>query len=240
VHTAVIDMRYVARDSEQQLRKLLAAGRPVLLIGSSMVGKTRMAARVVQDMFADRPIFIPDRKTALTALDTADVLLRGTVVWLDDIDRLIGADGITAGGLRRLADAGNVLVATVRTRQYAEYLPTDELRPPEWDILAIFERIDLNRELSVTENQRLERTVTDPTIRDRIRRTGVGEYVGGAERIADQLRLWSVGQPDWARLGISRSGLETRGHQPTHPYRRAQHARRSPSKATPSGPIAPP
>ena len=51
---------------------------------------------------------IPDSKNALAELDAKDIALRGSVIWLDDIDRLIGADGITDGSLRRLAAAGTL------------------------------------------------------------------------------------------------------------------------------------
>ena len=71
-----------------------------------MVGKTKMAATVVRDMFRTRPVVIPDSKNALASLDAADIPLDGAVVWLDDIDRLIGADGITDGTLRHGGSSG--------------------------------------------------------------------------------------------------------------------------------------
>ena len=45
----------------------------MLLIGSSMVGKTKMAARVVAEEFGSWPVVIPDGKTALADLDARDV-----------------------------------------------------------------------------------------------------------------------------------------------------------------------
>ena len=55
------------------MRALLRAGRPVLL-GSSMVGKTKMAARVIADEFGSWPVAIPDSKTALADLDARGYL----------------------------------------------------------------------------------------------------------------------------------------------------------------------
>jgi len=43
VHRAVEQIPYVQRDVEGEVRDRLRAGQPVLLVGSSMVGKTRMA-----------------------------------------------------------------------------------------------------------------------------------------------------------------------------------------------------
>ena len=145
VHQTVLPIPYIHRDEEDTIRAYLRAGRPVLLIGSSMVGKTKMAARVIAEEFGSWPVAIPDSKTALADLDAKDVALQGSVIWLDDIDRLIGAGGITDGALRRLAAAGNIIMGTIRARAYDRFRPSDQLRPPEWDVLSVFEHIFISR-----------------------------------------------------------------------------------------------
>ena len=65
-----------------------------------------MAARVIAEEFGSWAVAIPDSRTALAELDAKDVVLQRSVIWLDDIDRLIGAGGITEGALQRLAAAG--------------------------------------------------------------------------------------------------------------------------------------
>lgn len=132
VHPAVVAIPYISRDDEQTIRDFLTAGRPVLLVGSSMVGKTKMAAQVITKSFGSWPTVIPDSKTALADLDAHDISINESVVWLDDLDRLIGADGITDEALRRLVAAGNVLIATIRVAEYDRFQPTDKFRPPEW------------------------------------------------------------------------------------------------------------
>ncbi|HEY7486130.1 MAG TPA: tetratricopeptide repeat protein [Streptosporangiaceae bacterium] len=211
VHSAAVEVPYIHRDEEQQLRECLQECRPVLLIGSSMVGKTRMAAEAVKDMFPDRPIVIPSSRRSLAAMEAADLDVRTCVIWLDDIDRLIGADGITEGAVRRLADADNAIVGTIRSSEYDTFLPTSRIRPPEWDVLAQFERIVLRREFSEGEDRQLSNVIGDKGVRDRIRRIGVGEYVGAAEQITERLRLGPsvnpmgyalvCGAADWFRTG---------------------------------------
>jgi len=82
VHRAVLLIPYIHRDEESQIGALLQAGQPVLVVGSSMVGKTRMAATVVREMFGTRPVIIPDTKNALSSLDAADITINGALVWL--------------------------------------------------------------------------------------------------------------------------------------------------------------
>ena len=215
VHQTVLAIPYIHRDEEDAIRAYLRAGRPVLLIGSSMVGKTKMAARVVAGEFGSWPVAIPDSKTALADLDAKDVMLRHSVIWLDDIDRLIGAGGITDGALHRLAAAGNVLIGTIRAGAYERFRPSDQLRPPEWDVLSGFERIFISRDLSDREQERLAGAVDDPGIRDRIRAVGLGEYVGAAGQVAEALKLGAAGADsvgyalvlaasDWRRCGMTR------------------------------------
>ena len=215
VHQTVLPIPYIHRDEEETIRAHLGAGRPVLLIGSSMVGKTKMAARVIAKEFGSWPVAIPDSKTALADLDAQDVTLQGTVIWLDDIDRLIGAGGITDGALRRLAAAGNIIVATIRAKEYEKFLPSDQGRPSEWDVLGVFERIVISRDLTGDEQERLASEVKNPAIREQIRAVGIGEYVGGARYVAERLNLGAtgtnsigyalvLGAADWRLCGMTR------------------------------------
>ena len=213
VHRAVLPIPYVRRDAEDEAQRHLESGRPVLLVGSSMVGKTRMAITLISGMFAGRRVAVPDSKDALAALDAADVALRDSVIFLDDIDRLIGAGGITDGSLRRLSAAGNTIVGTIRTAEYDRFQPTSELRRPEWDVLSVFERVFVNRTLSEAEELRLTSAVSDRQVREQIVQMGLGEYVGAAEHIEEALKLGPsvspvgyalvLGVADWQRAGMS-------------------------------------
>ena len=124
VHRAVLPIPYIRRDAEGEARSHLEAGQPLLLVGSSMVGKTRMAVSFIRGMFADRTLVMPDSMSALASLDAADVELRGAVIFLDDVNRLVGAGGITDGTLLRLGAAGNVIVASIGAADYDRYQPT--------------------------------------------------------------------------------------------------------------------
>ena len=137
------------------------------------------------------------------------------MIWLDDIDRLIGTGGITDGTLRRLVSSGNVIVGTIRARAYDQLQPSDQLRLPEWDVLSVFEHVFIRRDLSEKEQEQLAHTVADLDIQNRIRTVGLGEYVGAARQVAEALKLGAAGTDplgyalvlaaaDWRRCGITR------------------------------------
>jgi tetratricopeptide (TPR) repeat protein len=216
IHQEVLAIPYIHRDDyENKICHDLRQGHPVLLVGPSMVGKTKMAARVIADHFGSWPAIIPDSKAVLATLDAADLSPQGCVVWLDDLNNLIGPAGITPGALQLLADEGNAIIGTMRSTEYQRFQPTDQLRPPEWDVLSRFERIFVDRELSLADEQNLDLAVSDPAIRARIREIGIGEYVGAAVQVAEKLRLGAAGTggvgyalvlavADWYRCGLSR------------------------------------
>jgi tetratricopeptide (TPR) repeat protein len=211
---AVLPIPYIKRDVESEAELRLAASRPVLLVGSSMTGKTYVAVTLVRRIFRECHIVIPDHNDALMTLDAADVVYRGSVVFLDDLDRFLAPGNLTAGLLNRLIGAGNIIIGTMRSSEYDRYRPTDKYRSPEWQIISIFERVFMQRQLSRQEDEWLESAVADSEIRNRIRRVGIGEYAGAAQQIAEALKLGSSVNPigyalvrgvaDWHRSGMTR------------------------------------
>ncbi len=89
VHRAIVRLPYIRRDVENEIRTYLASGQPVLLVGPSMVGKTRIAATLIKEMLPTRDLLIPDSKDALVSLGAPAATLRENMIFLDDIDRLI-------------------------------------------------------------------------------------------------------------------------------------------------------
>lgn len=214
VHRAVVAVPYIHRDQEASIRKFLEAGEPVLVVGSSMVGKTMMAATIIKESYSSRKILAPDGRAALAALDSSEFDPSEAVIWLDDINTLVGTGGITANFLHRLVADNNIVIATIRALEYNRYLPSSDVQSPEWDALKIFQRVFINRELSASELERIASAVDDDVAKARISRIGLGEYVGAAQQIEENLRLGPSVSPlgyallrgaaDWRRAGIDR------------------------------------
>lgn len=103
---------YVPRDVDARLRAALAAGRFVLLVGGSSVGKTRSAWEAVRAERADWWLFQPPDVAALATPAAAPV--PRTVVWLDEFQNCL-SDGLTPATIRALLvrEAETVLVGTL-------------------------------------------------------------------------------------------------------------------------------
>jgi hypothetical protein len=125
-------------------------------------GKTirhRLAAKVVKQLYPERPILIPEPPAGLANLDKADMIPRGHVIWLDNLDRFLGGGELTAGLIQRLASSNSV-IATLRAKEWDRFQPTDQLRPPQWDALTGFEMVTLDRDRDRPAASRPRRTGT--------------------------------------------------------------------------------
>jgi eukaryotic-like serine/threonine-protein kinase len=121
------------------------------------------------------------------------------VVWLNDLERWLGPDGLDLGVLRRLLGDGHrrvVVVATMRASEYAARAPEQEqgradpereLRRAEQDVLDQAARVELERQFTRPERERAEQRAWDPRIADALAHAGA---YGLAEYLAAGPRLW--------------------------------------------------
>jgi hypothetical protein len=151
VHAARVRVPYVERDQQGKLEEAVGQGQAVLVVGHSMSGKTRLVAEVVKRKFPHALLLAAVSSKALRELFDGGLDPAGLVVWLDDLERFLGTDGLTVGLLDRLTTGGAIVVATIRVEQRETYRPQDELRPPEWDVLQRFSEISLQRRLTDPE-----------------------------------------------------------------------------------------
>lgn len=115
VHRATEHVAYVRREVESEVERLLQAERRLLIVGPSMSGKTRLALQVTKRLYTDHRLLVPKDGKALHALLAAGLTGTGLVIWLDDLDRYLGSDGLTTDVLDRFLEQGNVVVATIRS-----------------------------------------------------------------------------------------------------------------------------
>ena len=66
-----------------------------------------------------------------------------------------------------------MLIATIRVAEYDRFQPTDKFQPAGMDVISLFERVFVGRDLTQREQQRLNDAVSEPDARARIRQIGL-------------------------------------------------------------------
>lgn len=213
VHAARVQVPYLERDQQTKLEKAVGPGQAALVIGHSMSGKTRLAAEVIKRKFPNAPLVAAESGEALRELFNGELDPAGLVVWLDDLERFLGADGLTVGLFNRLTTAGAIVVATIRVEQRETFRPRDQLRPPEWEVLERFVPVSLQRRLSVSELKRVRAEVDDPGVLAGVEHYGLAEYLGAGPEALDKFEKGEITNPvghalvraavDWRRCAKS-------------------------------------
>jgi hypothetical protein len=149
----------------------------------------------------------------------AEIRFQDTVVWLNDLDRYLGPDGLDEGLLRHLLGDSTrqiVVLATMRAIEYATRSPIHDFGQPdhrraqrraEQTLLdQVTRRLEVPRRFSDAEQQRA-RTLgqDDPRIADALKhadRYGLAEYLAAGPKLLQEWRdAWAVGnQPAGAAL----------------------------------------
>lgn len=211
VHPSLENLPYLERAIESRVREALISEAPVLIIGKSMAGKTRMAANLLQDLFADRQVVIPDPPDGLATLMATGGLSHKAIIWLDDLERyLTDPKNLKTRWIDDLRNAENLVVATIRASLYEEFQPSSTLPKTQWETLNKFTRIHMMHD--ALENADLASRTSNSNLRKGILDYGLGVYIGGGYIALDRVKLGLSNTPlgvamlraaiDWQRSGI--------------------------------------
>jgi len=190
---------YVPRDIDGEVRKQLAAGGFVLLVGDSTAGKTRAAFEAVKTL-PGHVLICPVNREALGVAVERAAAERRCVLWLDDLERYLGADGLTPEHLGRLLSGSGhhrVVVATIRAAEQARITavpPGDDAeRQTARDIRLVIGQagsIRVARMFTEAELARASAGCRDPRIADALAHAssyGIAEYLAAGPEL---LRDW--------------------------------------------------
>ncbi|MFJ9736402.1 tetratricopeptide repeat protein [Streptomyces sp. NPDC101171] len=200
---------YVERDAEPPLREALAQDGFVLIVGESTAGKTRLAYEVARSLFPRHAFVRPLSRAALAAAVEVARRRRRVVLWLDNLENFLGADGVTPAmlaGLLQGRSGQTVVLATMRSQEYRRYDAREESRltgsdRDAWrvqrEVLDRATQIRLARHWSQAEQSRAEAHRADPRIRLALQscdRFGIAEVVAaGPELRAAWENAWAPG-----------------------------------------------
>ncbi|WP_328839885.1 tetratricopeptide repeat protein [Streptomyces europaeiscabiei] len=133
VHHAAADAAgdlppYVERQIDKELRTRISriprTGEPILIVGDSTAGKTRAAFEALKECFSNHLVFAPyDGHDLVSSLPSLVESKKICVLWLDNLERYIGPEGLTPQVLGLLRRARIPIISTMRAEQYRQLVP---------------------------------------------------------------------------------------------------------------------
>ncbi|WP_435217983.1 tetratricopeptide repeat protein [Streptomyces sp. bgisy034] len=198
---------FIRRDRGPEVHDAITRGGFVLIVGESTAGKTRLAYEALRALRPNHPFACPT-PTGLPALLPAVRKERNCVVWLDDLERYLGGQGLTATVLAQLLGNGSrdvLVIATMRAHEYNQFLSPSIDVPPEEralrertarELLQGARTIRIDRRWSTTERTRAAEHVTDPRVARAVddERFGIAETLACGPTMLESWRnAWSPG-----------------------------------------------
>ncbi|MCE7003025.1 hypothetical protein LWC34_09320 [Kibdelosporangium philippinense] len=111
---------FIERDRSPELAAALQAGGFVLVVGDSTAGKTRLAYETMRVCLPRHVCVVPDNPAAFGAAVAAVKQNRPSVLWLDDLERYLGADGLHRAEIDDVLDGKRgrtIVLATLRAHE---------------------------------------------------------------------------------------------------------------------------
>ncbi|MEU9900055.1 hypothetical protein ACIBCS_34360 [Streptomyces phaeochromogenes] len=232
---------YVPRDADSAVAAQLVEAREnggvVLLVGESTAGKSRCAFEAVRRELSDHWIIAPPAASELSPVLSHISLprpgRRKWVLWLDDLDRFILPGGLDQGMLSALIEQQVVVMATMRSEAYGNYIEralrgiedgVASARRLGSRVLNLIEPLVLDRQWSEEEMSRLRAHLANPNpdmrLADAARHHGVhgiAEYLAAGPKLLEEFlttRRQPRGHPRGAALvqaaiDLARAGIST-------------------------------
>ncbi|MFG2995190.1 hypothetical protein [Streptomyces sp. NPDC048340] len=204
---------FVRRDRSEEIEAALRTHDFVLVVGESTAGKTRAAFEAARTVLPRHAFIAPDPADR-TSLRAAVAAVRGRsrcLVWLDDVERYLGSDGLTPYALHKLTRSPGsrevVVLGTIRAHQRSRYNSVEDGdadasarfdQRTGRDVLALAHEIRLDRRWDPDEVARARAFRNDERIAHAI---GIAGRYGIAEFLAAGPQLLTAWQDAWAPEG---------------------------------------
>ncbi|MDQ1041820.1 tetratricopeptide repeat protein [Streptomyces sp. V4I2] len=197
---------FVRRDRSADVERAVQRGGLVVLVGESTAGKSRAAFEAMRACLSDHVFIRPRSRAGLRAAVDVVQRERHCVIWLDDLPKYLGSDGLSAHLLDRLLGDGSrhvVVLATLRAQERARFLRDSLSGEPgsagmaqeHREVLDRATEVRIDRTWTAAEVARAQECADDPRIAAALEHCdefGVAEYLAAGPRL---LAAWQDG---WA------------------------------------------
>lgn len=204
---------YIPRDADpildRELTRSSAVGGFLLIVGDSTAGKTRFAFEGLLRVQPDRRLLAPFNKDEmLYYLASMITTPERPILWLDNIERFLGNDGLTPRMMVNLKHLNVLVIGSIRVKHYTSLSKLNAVRTQNNSkvhseliaseyVLNQATVIHLERRWTADERSRADRT-NDPRIKDALQHAslyGVSEYLAAGPMLFDEWHLaWGPDQ----------------------------------------------
>ncbi|MER6816254.1 hypothetical protein ABT299_43915 [Spirillospora sp. NPDC000708] len=210
---------FVRRDRSDDLEDALRSGGFVLVVGESTAGKTRAAFEAMRVCLPDHVFVRPLSRDELAGALDAAARHDKSVLWLDDLELYLGANGLTAEMVSSLLAAPKghrVVLATMRSHERARYSPRFARRAGDdqqhsfrraGEALNLAREVRIDRLWSSKERQGAAERADDRRIARALEQAdhfGVAQYLAAGPELfkewQDAWGAWPEGRPRAAAL----------------------------------------
>ncbi|RKN75229.1 sel1 repeat family protein [Streptomyces klenkii] len=211
---------YIPRDVDPAVRQAMShagqRGGVILLVGDSTAGKTRCAYEAMTAVLPDHLLVVPRHVTevpeAVAAVTRSARAGERCVLWLNDMERYLGPEGMDLHGIRALRTAKATVLGTMRTRMHQQFTDDELVRlAEEFQVERLWSSCELDRAHEELRSNR------DPRLRlalDQATDFGVAETLATGPQLWQRLCSASVvnGNPRgaalvWAAIDLALAGL---------------------------------
>ena len=220
---------YIPRDIEPELHTALRDNDFIILVGESAAGKTRAAFEAMRRLYGDYRFAAPASRDVFPALLEVMTETADCVLWLDDLERFLGASGLTLSTLHLMLSrrVRIIVLATIRSHEYDRFRDRAEkevLDREAWRecraVLRQAQIIYLERRWSAGEIDRARSQAADRRLAHALAsadRFGVAEMLAAGPELAQAWRdAWVPGHhPRGAALVAAAAAARRAGyHRP--------------------------
>jgi DNA polymerase III delta prime subunit len=174
---------------DKRVKKALEEHQFVLVHGPSGSGKSRTTTEAARALFGERLVVIPIREErALQELLDAGLIPDDAVVWLDDLDRHLGA-GVNSELVERLLQVRGVrIVATMRNAAYEDLKSVGDARSPRREVIDLSEQVEFGTWDEPDREQAARQFADEPGVaRALAGGHGLSEYLSVGPELVDKL-----------------------------------------------------
>ncbi len=213
VHNSDRDIsEFLPRDIQEELTQNIERCTPVLIVGPSMSGKTRLVVETVRKHYPSTPVWFPKGDDDIQRLvDAAQGPRRGSIIILDDVDRFLSNQTLPLGQLNAWIREPCIVIATMMRSSYIPWRDGTKDKLPGWDVVNRFTLLQMNA--SLTEDEKVALLSSSyANLAAAVEKVGLAPLLGGAPKVRQRLEegreqhLWGYAlvraAADWRRVGL--------------------------------------